>query len=101
MLSKQDCKIFVMEVDNKIIATATVLIEHKLHHHYMGHIEDVAVLSEFQKKGYGKLIVEHAMKYCDERQCYKIVLSCRNELESFYKKNGFTTKGISMTKYNQ
>jgi ribosomal protein S18 acetylase RimI-like enzyme len=66
----------------------------------MGHIEDVAVLPEFQQNGYGKLIVEHALRYCEERRCYKIVLSCRNELEQFYKQNGFSMRGICMTKYN-
>ena len=96
----QDCKIFVIEHMGCVIGTATAIIEHKFHHPCMGHIEDVAILSDYQNKGYGKKLVEYAKHYCIERNCYKIVLSCREELEPFYKINGFNHNGNCMVFYN-
>lgn len=90
---------FVMEVDGKIVATAKALYEHKFHHPLMGHIEDVAVLPEYRKHGYGVLVVEHAIKSCWERGCYKVALCCREDLEPFYSKNGLVKRGISMNAY--
>ena len=92
--------IFVIEDNDIIVGTVTALIEHKLHHTYMGHIEDVAVRPEYRHKKYGKLLVEHAINYClEKRHCYKVVLSCRQELIPFYSTNGCVPRGVCMTRY--
>lgn len=98
-VARQSGITFVMEIDGRIVATAKVLYEHKFHHPLMGHIEDVAVLPEFRGLGLGKKVVEHAIQSCWDQGCYKVTLACRDDLESFYSKNGLAKRGISMNAY--
>lgn len=96
---QQNGHTFVIEVDGRIVATAKALYEHKFHHPIMGHIEDVAVLPAYQQNGFGVRVVEHAVQSCWDRGCYKVTLSCREELEPFYGQNGLIKRGISMNAY--
>lgn len=90
---------FVIELDDKIVATAKALYEYKFHHPLMGHIEDVAVHPQYRKLGLGQRVVEHAIQSCWDRGCYKVTLACREDLEAFYSRTSLTKRGITMNAY--
>ena len=83
--------IFVIEINNTIIAATTLLIEQKFIHKLSkyGHIEDVIVSNEHRGKGYGKKIIKYVMDFCKKNNFYKITLTCKQELIPFYEKNNF------------
>ena len=91
--------IIVIENNNKIIGTGTLLIERKLTHNFckMGHIENILIHPEYRKKGLGELLVKKLLKIAKLNKCYRIDLTCVEELEKFYKKNNFEKKQIKMS----
>ena len=95
----QGCKVLVAVEDEKVVGTAKILLEMKFHNRcaLMGHIEDVAVLPEHRHKKIGKRLVQECMRFA--RDCYKVVLSCKEELCGFYGMNGFVKTGTAMTFY--
>lgn len=89
---------FVGIEDQKIVATATVILEQKLRYKNMCcHIEDVGVHRDYRKKGYGKKIVEHCISFAQEKKCYKIKLNCKPSLVEFYEKLGFSGGELHLT----
>ena len=91
--------IFVLEINNVIIATTTLIIEQKFIHKLSkyGHVEDVIVNNENRGNGYGKKIIKHIVDYCKKKNFYKITLTCKNELISFYEKNNFEVYQLHMS----
>jgi glucosamine-phosphate N-acetyltransferase len=83
--------IFVLEMNDIIVASTTLLIEQKFIHKLSkyGHIEDVIVNNEHRGKGYGKKIIKYVVDYCKKNKFYKITLICKQELIPFYEKNDF------------
>jgi glucosamine-phosphate N-acetyltransferase len=93
--------IILVAVDNNIvIGTLKILKEYKLHNNLnlMGHIEDVAVKEEYRHMRIGSKLIEKALEYT--KDCYKVVLSCKMELVSFYDKMDFIHSGVALTLYN-
>jgi ribosomal protein S18 acetylase RimI-like enzyme len=95
-------KMYVAEKEEKIVATFALLIMDNLAHQGTpsGVVEDVAVLTELQGKGIGKMMMEFAMEKCQEAGCYKLVLSSnvkRKEAHAFYESLGFEKHGFSFT----
>lgn len=93
-------KIYVSEIDNNIVGTIAVLIMHNIGH--LGKksavFESIAVLPEWQGRGIGKKMLEHAIDLCKEHGCYKITLSAnikREKAHQFYESLGFVQHGIS------
>ncbi|MDD2680775.1 MAG: GNAT family N-acetyltransferase [Patescibacteria group bacterium] len=82
---------YVLVDDKKIVGTIRFLFEAKFYHQgrLAAHIEDVAVHSDYQGKGIGKTLIQFAIKHCQERNCYKIILDCNDSLLEFYQKQGF------------
>ena len=93
--------IFVIEEENRIIATITVMIEQKIHNNCkkVAHIEDLVVEEQSRKKGYASALIQKAITFGKEQNCYKIVLQTNANNVGFYEKNGFQQKGIEMTHY--
>jgi GNAT superfamily N-acetyltransferase len=63
-----------------------------------GVVEDVAVLPEFQGRGVGKAMMEHARRECRAAGCYKLTLSSnlkREDAHRFYDALGFERHGYS------
>ena len=91
--------IFVLVLNNKIIASAKLIIDQKFFHKLAkyGHIEDVIVRSNQRGNGYGKQIINHIIDYCKKHNFYKITLSCKENLIPFYKKNNFEVYQIHMS----
>lgn len=98
--SYPDYRIYVSEIDKSIVGTIAVLIMHNIGH--LGKksavFESIAVLPEWQGRGIGKKMLEHAMAICKKNGCYKITLSAnikREKAHQFYESLGFVQHGIS------
>jgi len=93
--------IWIIEYDKNIIATATILYEYKLIHNIvkLAHIEDVFIDDDWINKGIGKMLIEHLIEEANKKNCYKIILDCKEELEYFYKRTDLEKTGIQMSKY--
>lgn len=92
-------QIIVLELESKLIATGTLLIEEKLTYGgcKMGHIENILVDDKYRGKGYGELLVKELLDKAKIMKCYRVDLNCNIELENFYKKNNFNASSISMS----
>lgn len=86
--------------DGKLVGTAKLLFENKLHNGYalLGHIEDVVVDSKARGQGVGKLLVQHLVALASVK-CYKICLATKPENAAFYQKCGFVERGLAMCIY--
>lgn len=93
--------ILVCEINNKIVASGTLFMEQKLIRDYgkVGHIEDIVVDKEYNGHGLGKKLLEELKNYAYLKNCYKVILDCRNEVVKFYEKCGFTQKEVEMVFY--
>ena len=92
-------KIFVCKIDNVIIGTAKLLIEHKFIHNLSkyGRIEDVIVKNEYRNKGIGTKLINFIINYCKKYKFFKISLTCSSDLIKFYEKNNFEVYQINMS----
>lgn len=93
--------IYVIEKNNKIIASGTLLIENKIIHNFgkVGHIEDIVVDFNERGSGLGKLIINHLIETAKNLNCYKIILNCNESNVKFYEKCGFVKKELEMVIY--
>lgn len=93
--------IYVLELNNKIVACATFLIEQKLLRGISKvlHIEDVVVDESCRGKGVGKDIIQLLISLAEIQDCYKVILDCDSDHVGFYLKCGFETKGNMMSLY--
>jgi glucosamine-phosphate N-acetyltransferase len=85
----------------KVIASCTLLVEPKLigNADRVGHIEDVAVLKEFQGRGIGIRLVEFVTRYgFEQMKCAKIELDCSISTMPFYEKLGYVYNDVLMKK---
>lgn len=84
--------------DGQIVGTASLTLEKKFLHKgaMAGHIEDVAVHPDFQKKGIGKALVEFLLKLAGDFDCYKVTLHCYDDLVVFYEKCGMRRVGSQL-----
>lgn len=84
-----------------IICSGTIIIEPKLIYgaKSAAHIEDVVVLKEWRKMGIAQKLLDHLQNIAVDANCYKIILDCQENLESFYEKTGFKKRGIQMAQY--
>ena len=93
--------IYVIENNNSIISTITIIIEDKIIHN-MGrvmHIEDVIVDKNYRGEGLGKMLLQYAIDIAEKEKCYKIILNCSEETRGFYEKCDFIKKNVQMAKY--
>ena len=86
-----------------IIASGTLLIEHKFIHggKNVGHIEDIVVHNNYRSKGIAKNILHILVNKANKKDCYKVILDCKPDVRGFYEKNGFECNGNQMSKYFQ
>lgn len=101
-IKEQNSEIFVIEQDNKIVATIHTFYEYKIHNNFklVCHIEDLATDKEYRNRGYATKLLEFAMNRALEKDCYKTVL-CTNTLnKDFYLHNGFLEKGTELCIYH-
>ena len=82
----------VVAVENgKIIGTASLILEHKFIHRggIIGHIEDVAVHPDHERKGVGSAVVKQLVELAEDSGCYKVILGCNDGNLPFYEHLGF------------
>lgn len=100
MIAYPDYRVYVAEVDGKIVGTFALIIMDNLGHvgTPSGLIEDVAVSPSCQRQGIGKAMMQYAMERCRKAGCYKLTLSShlkRTRAHEFYHSLGFTRHGYS------
>lgn len=88
--------IYVLEENMRLVATTTIIYEPKLifNRCKFAHIEDVCVLNEFKKKGYGSRLLQYVIEEVKKQHCYKVTLVCNESVMPFYLKNKFERRGV-------
>ena len=84
--------------DNKIIGSTTLFIEQKFIHDggLVGHIEDVVVRKDYEGKGIGIKLVISMLERAKEKNCYKTILDCKDDVKQFYERIGFKHESNGM-----
>ena len=92
-------EIWVIEKDDDIIATGTIIYEKKFIFNCvkLAHIEDVCVKEKYRKFGFGKKIVNHLMNEAKKQECYKVTLVCNESNIGFYENCGMEMRGVQMS----
>lgn len=92
----KNIQIWVLEKDDDIIGSATVIYEPKLIHNMStyAHIEDVCILEKYRNKGFGSILLKELFKKIKETGCYKVTLVCNENTAPFYIKNGLEIRGV-------
>jgi glucosamine-phosphate N-acetyltransferase len=82
---------YVARADNEVLGTASLLVERKFIHSggLVGHIEDVAVRRDLQRKGLGTALMRHVVEEARRLGCYKVILDCADDRVGFYTRLGF------------
>ena len=93
-IENQNIKYFIAKENGKIIASCYICIIPNLTRggKSIGFIENVITDIEYRRKGIGKKIMENAIKYAKEQNCYKVLLQSgneRTEAHRFYESIGF------------
>lgn len=91
-------KTYIAIEDGRIVGTASLIVERKFLHggSRAAHIEDVAVLPSYQRRGIGKALIMHLVQEARRLSCYKVVLDCKPDVVEFYQKCGFTDSSCQM-----
>ena len=84
--------------DKKIVGSITLLIEQKFIHDggLVGHIEDVVVRKDYEGKGIGMMLVTSMLERAKEKNCYKTILDCKDDVKQFYERIGFKCESNGM-----
>ena len=95
-----DYRLFVAELDGRIVGTFALLIMDNLAHRGApsGVVEDVVVDEQHRGSGIGRQMMEFARNRCREAGCYKMALSSnlkREPAHAFYETLGFEKHGYS------
>jgi len=82
----------------KIVGTTTLFIEQKFIHDggLVGHIEDVVVRKDYEGKGIGIKLVTSLLERAKEKNCYKTILDCKDDVKQFYERIGFKRESNGM-----
>ena len=87
-------------VDRKLVAACSLILEDKVRYTERScHIEDVAVMRDCRGKGYGKEILKYAIGYAKSEGCYKIMLTCKDDLVKYYSDVGFNSLDNNIVMY--
>ena len=91
--------VIVDNVSGSIVASLSVFFETKWLHGFskVAHLEDLVVTNSQRGLGLGRLLVDYVLDICRTQvSCYKVILDCKEELEPFYEKLGFSKSGSQM-----
>ncbi|KAI1383978.1 acyl-CoA N-acyltransferase [Hypoxylon trugodes] len=91
----------VIEHQGRIVGTGALVVEKKFIHQRgkAGHIEEISIAKEHQKKGLGLKMIQALDSVAVNLGCYKNILNCGAKNEPFYKKCGFGHTGLEMSHY--
>lgn len=65
----------------------------------VGHVEEIAIAKEHQGKKLGLRMIQALDAIGKNVGCYKNILNCGTQTESFYVKCGYHTSGTEMARY--
>jgi len=84
-----------------ILGSGTIIYEPKIIHgcKNVGHIEDIVVHEKYRGQGIAQKILTKLTDNAYNKNCYKVILDCKNELIPFYEKMGFQQNNYQMSKY--
>ena len=85
--------------EDEIVAYGSIVIENKIRGGVSGHIEDIVVSNKIRNKNIGTNLIKHLVEIGEQKGCYRITLFCKENLISFYSRNGFKVNNISMKKF--
>ncbi len=92
--------IYVLEDEEKkrIIGYGAIYIDYKFYRNCknVAHIEDIIIDKEYRGQGLSKLIINKLLECAKEKDCYKVILNCKDEYVGFYQKMGFKLDGNTM-----
>ena len=96
-------KTFVIENDNIICGTISIVIETKFIYEgkSLVHIEDLVIHEKYRKNGYGTKLIDHCLSYAKQHNCQKIALCSRTDATEFYAKKNFKIIGSYFAKYEE
>lgn len=86
--------IIVIEKDNNIIGSGTLLIEEKMTYggSKLGHIENILINESERGNHLGKQLIDTLIELADINKCYRIDLICSDQVVIFYEKINFNTR---------
>lgn len=89
---------FVVRDGENIVGSVTILLEQKLTHSgcMVSHVENLEVSETYRRLGVGNALFEHCRLFAKENGCYRLNLSCKEELCNFYK---LKDRQINMMEY--
>ena len=84
--------------DEKIVGSVTLFIEQKFIHDggIVGHIEDDVVRKDYEGKGIGIMLVTSMQERAKEKNSYKTILDCKDNVKQFYERIGFKHESNGM-----
>ena len=93
-IKDQNIKYFVAKENGKIISSCYICIIPNLTRdgRSIGFIENLITDEKHRRRGIGKTVMENAIKYAKEQNCYKVLLQSgnkRTDAHPFYEKLGF------------
>ena len=91
-------RLFVLEIDNKIVGYGGLHIIFD-----QAQVTTIGISKQYQKKGYGQLLLEYLLEISKINHCETISLEVRVSNEnaiSLYKKKGFETINIRKSYYS-
>lgn len=91
-------KIYVIEFQNMIVASGTLIIEPKFIRNckFASHIEDIVVEKKMRGNGLSKKIINKLIEISKEFNCYRITLNCHQDKFGLYEKFGFKKRSNCM-----
>ncbi|WP_339838052.1 GNAT family N-acetyltransferase [uncultured Flavobacterium sp.] len=92
---KDSTRHFGVIIDEKVVGVVS-LFEQKnenFNENKQYQIRGMAVLDEYQQKGYGKLLIQKVETYCLNLKADTIWFNARENAKSFYQKMNYTTSG--------
>ena len=94
LIELENYHILGVRINEKIVATCTVIILPNLTHNLrpFAIIENVVTDKKYRKKGFGTELINQSKKIAVQSNCHKILIQTRSKLSSkirFYEKNGF------------
>lgn len=102
LLTSNESDVFVVEIDNQIVASGYAKIKddrHYLKHEKIGYLGFMFVPQEHRGKGLNKLIIDALLKWCKDRNIFEIRLDVYDTNPSAiraYEKVGFKKHMINM-----
>ena len=88
-------------INQQIVGSGTIIYEPKIIHggKSVGHIEDIVIDKSYRGLKIATEIIKKLTECAKTHNCYKVILDCSADMETYYERRGFTKKGAQMAIY--